>query len=613
MTRRFLLAFAAVLATDAASYFAAFLLRFEFDVPPARLAQFAHTLAVVLAVKFAVGLATGEYRRSFRYVSLEDALWYGARAAGAAVCLYALNWTVYAALPIPRSIILIDALLTLLSAGVLRAGYRLYTEIIQPRFARGAEDRVAIYGCEENALQILRALPRVGPRLRVVAFVDESAAGKRLVAGIPVVSPRKGWSRIARRYGVARVLISSRVPGRQFREILRLCSEAGLKTHVIPEVGELVDGRYKLGIRDVTISDLLRREPTQLDRDALHEHVAGKRVLVTGAAGSIGSELCRQILALKPASLVLFDQSEFGIFTLQQELIRRGDVDSTRLHFVVGDVTNRTAVGRAMQRHEPQLVFHAAAYKHVPLMEDHPQEAIRNNVFGTRTVADAADEYGVERFVLISTDKVVKPSSVMGSTKLLAEKYVQGKAAHSQTRYVTVRFGNVLNSAGSVVPIFRSQIETGGPITVTHPDMVRFFMTIPEAVELVLQAGALGSSGDVLILDMGEPVRIVDLAKDMILLSGLRYPEDIDIAFTGMRPGEKLAEELFYDAEEQSQKLHDKIFRGSGRPPQLIDVVRDFRRLESSDEMPSDQALATLRDIVAGYVTPHESQTRIAA
>jgi FlaA1/EpsC-like NDP-sugar epimerase len=261
-------------------------------------------------------------------------------------------------------------------------------------------------------------------------------------------------------------------------------------------------------------------------------------------------------------------------------------------------------------------VFHAAAYKHVPLMEDHPHEAIRNNVFGTKCVADLADEFGVERFVLISTDKVVKPSSVMGSTKLVAEKYVQAKASHSQTRFVTVRFGNVLNSAGSVVPIFRSQIEAGGPITVTHPDMVRFFMTIPEAVELVLQAGAIGSTGDVLILDMGEPVRITDLAKDMILLSGLRYPEDIDIAFTGMRPGEKLAEELFYGAEEQSRKLHEKIFRGSNRPPQLIDVARDMKRLEGTSELSMNDALAVLREVIAGYVAAAETEPaarRIAA
>jgi FlaA1/EpsC-like NDP-sugar epimerase len=616
MTRRFWVAFAAILAADAACYTAAFLLRFEFELPAARVNQLAHTLGVVLAVKFVIGLATGEYRRSFRYVSMDDAFWFGVRAGGSAVVLYAMYWTFYAGLPIPRSIILIDALLCFLADGLIRNGYRFLTETVRPRLSPDGNDRVLIYGTDDTALRILRSLPGVGKRFRVVGFVDENVAGTRLIAGVPVVSPRRGWTKLARRFNATRLLISSRIPGRTFRELLEHCAEAGLKAHVIPETTELVDGRYKLGIRDVTISDLLRREPAKLDRDALHEHVTGQRVLVTGAAGSIGSELCRQILALKPASLVLFDQSEFGIFTLQQELIRRSDVDTSRMHFVVGDVTDRVSVARAMQRHEPQRVFHAAAYKHVPLMEDHPHEAIRNNVFGTKCVADLADEFGVERFVLISTDKVVKPSSVMGSTKLVAEKYVQAKASHSQTRFVTVRFGNVLNSAGSVVPIFRSQIEAGGPITVTHPDMVRFFMTIPEAVELVLQAGAIGSTGDVLILDMGEPVRITDLARDMILLSGLRYPEDIDIAFTGMRPGEKLAEELFYGAEEQSRKLHEKIFRGSNRPPQLIDVARDLKRLEATSELPTNEALAVLRDVIASYVAAAESEPstrRIAA
>src|SRR5690606_14475772 len=304
-------------------------------------------------------------------------------------------------------------------------------------------------------------------------------------------------------------------------------------------------------------SDLLRRDANDLDMASIRDYVSGRRVMVTGAAGSIASELCRQIRSFAPSALILLDQSEFGIFTMEQEFAQ-AEPDDVELQYVMADIVDEATVDRAMREHQPEIIFHAAAYKHVPLMEDNPQAAVLNNVLGTKTLVDLADRHGILRFVMISTDKAVRPTSVMGATKLLAEKYLQSVAATSGTTFCAVRFGNVLNSAGSVVPTFRKQIEAGGPITVTHPEMTRFFMTIPEAVQLVLQAGAIGHSGEVLILDMGEPVKIVDLAKDLILMSGLKYPDDIDIVFTGMRPGEKLYEELFYAHESGAKKVHDK-------------------------------------------------------
>jgi len=346
----------------------------------------------------------------------------------------------------------------------------------------------------------------------------------------------------------------------------------------------------------------LRREPAQLDMAGIRGCVSGRCVLVTGAAGSIGSELCRQILALQPKSLVLIDQSESGIFAMEQEFASYPETQIA-LHYLIADVEDKQSMARAMNVHRPQLMFHAAAYKHVPLMESNPQEAIRNNVLGTKNVVDLADKFGVERFVLISTDKAVRPSNIMGATKLVAEKYLQAIADSSSTSFITVRFGNVLNSVGSVVPTFRRQILAGGPISVTHPDMVRYFMTIPEAVQLVLQAGAIGSSGDVLILDMGKPVKIVDLAKDMIGLSGLKCPDDIEIVFTGIRPGEKLYEELFYGSEEGDKQVHEKIFCASRNGVRIHDVHRHIDRLETALQAGNQKSAAVLHEIVAHYVT----------
>jgi len=595
-----------------ASYGGAFLLRFEFDLSEQFLDQLRRSLPLVLGLKLATCLAVGEWRRSFRYVTLADIASITTAATVASVLVYMANLTIYLPQPIPRSVILIDWMLTVLAFGLVRSAYRIYSESIRHAFGHREQDRTLIFGSTGSAMGILRAIRSSNPKHRVVAFVEDGDRNEHtLVAGLRVYSLEKlGWRKLAAKTRAHHVLIPGSLSGKRAREIIEQIVEAGLQAHMIPDVGELVDGRYRLAIREPTISDLLRREATDLDLQSITDCISGRRVLVTGAAGSIGSELCRQIHLLAPESLVLVDQSETGIFEIEQELAALPSV-TTPLDYVIADVTNEQAMQKVFEEHRPQLVFHAAAYKHVPLMERNPQVAVRNNVLGTRTTVELADRFNVERFVLISTDKAVRPTSIMGATKLLAEKCVQAAAANSKTKFITVRFGNVLNSSGSVVPTFRRQIATGGPITVTHKQMERFFMTIPEAVQLVLQAGAIGETGDVLILEMGKPVKIVDLARDMILLSGLRYPDDIDIVFTGLRPGEKLREELFYETERGSRKIHDKIFRGTREAIEPAIIRQKVDRLLDAAGGSADQTRAVLDEIVSGYVLDDEQSTSL--
>ncbi|MBT6155608.1 MAG: polysaccharide biosynthesis protein [Planctomycetaceae bacterium] len=591
-------------------YFSAYSLRFDFSIADEFFARFTATLPFVLALKLSIIFTTGEWRRAFRYASMGDVVNVFVGSAVAAALLYVSNFLFFIDAAIPRSVILIDMVLTILSAGMVRISVRLLREQVLPSFSREQRKRTLIYRSNKEGIGILRTLQATGGDFQVVAFVDESPEnGSSVIAGVPVYTSDVGWLRLAQKLRAQHILVPSTVPGGVMRELVSQCAQAGLKTHIIPTVPELVDGRYKVSVRDVTVSDLLRREPAELDFEAIRDYVSNKRVLVTGAAGSIGSELCRQIIDLKPASLVVVDQSEFGMFTIQQELEQR--CPDVPLHLAIADVANRPSMSRIFEAREPQLVFHAAAYKHVPLMEDNPVEAIRNNILGTKVLVDLSGDCNVERFVFISTDKAVRPSNVMGATKLVSEKYVQSGSRKCDTQYISVRFGNVLNSAGSVVPTFRQQIAAGGPITVTHPEMERFFMIIPEAVQLVLQAGAIGAAGDVLILEMGEPVKIVDLAKDMICLSGLSFPDDIDIEFSGIRPGEKLREELFYYAEEGTKKVHDKIFCASREAPQTVQMDNDIRSLLEATTVSDLEAMRVLRETVERYVADDDTPNRL--
>jgi FlaA1/EpsC-like NDP-sugar epimerase len=580
----------------------AFLLRFDLEVNSDVVQRLLDSLPLALSAKATVFTLTREWRRRHRYTTMNDIISIIASASLSSAILISAHLSGLMGNSLPRSVIAIDWILTIVATSFLRAMVRVALESSRYGEPRPAKLRTLVFGSDSKSIAILRALQSAKSEFKVVALVDLSgAAAKSLIGGVPVVTSRRGVAQIARRFDASHLLIPNGVPGNTVRELHQVCQEQGLTARVIPDVNEIVAGRVKLTIRDVTISDLLRREPTQLDLASIIGCVADKTVLVTGAAGSIGSECCRQIVELKPKTLILVDQSEFGMFQIEQELVARKITD-VELVYVISDVNDQTTLGRVFGEYLPDMVFHAAAYKHVPLMEHNVQIAIRNNVLGTKSIVDLADRFGVDRFVMISTDKAVRPTSIMGSTKLIGEKYLQAVAVKSQTKFITVRFGNVLNSAGSVVPTFRRQILEGGPITVTHPEMTRFFMTIPEAVQLVLQAGAIGNTGEVLILDMGEPVKIVDLAKDMISLSGLRYPEDVDIVFTGLRPGEKMYEELFYGNEKSAKKIHEKIFCAEREPIQASTVKRHIVELERASRGSSAEARTAIQEVVASYV-----------
>jgi FlaA1/EpsC-like NDP-sugar epimerase len=418
-----------------------------------------------------------------------------------------------------------------------------------------------------NTAREMRENPSMG--LHPIGYLDDDVSKHHLhVGGLRVLGPVSALEAQIRAHGIRHVIITMpSAPGAKIREIVRICTAAGVETRTMPRIGEILSGRVGVNqLRPVEIQDLLRRESVQTDFGAVRRIVEGQTVLVTGAGGSIGSELCRQIARNAPAHLLLLGHGENSIFEIQQEL--RAHFPSLPLSCLITDIRDETRLDAIFSQHQPNTVFHAAAHKHVPLMEDNLAEAITNNVKGTRTLVDAAVRHGTPQFVLISSDKAVNPSSIMGATKRIAELLVQRAAVSTGRNYVSVRFGNVLGSRGSVVPTFLRQIRAGGPITITHPDMQRYFMTIPEAVQLVLQAAVLGTGGEVFVLDMGEPIKIVDLASDLIRLSGLRVGDDVEIHFTGLRPGEKLFEELSRDDESLQPTSHHAVLCSRlGIPP----------------------------------------------
>ena len=547
-----------------ASLFCAFLLRYDFELTEAVAREFRDSVLILVLLKIAIVLYSRDWRRRMRYSTIYDLAWSAGLCLVCGILISALQLAREMIPQIPRGVIAMD---TLISAGAI-ASARIMAQALRMlgNTKRNFNaSRTLVYAHGSEAAEMTTSIQTNSRKLRVVGIVSpRNLLPNLVIAGVPVYDASQGLEFIIRQTRAEVLLMPSRLSGREVREVSEVCLKQGVNAHLVPSVDEIPSGRFELKMREVTIDDLLRREPNQLDMAGIRTFLRDRVVMVTGASGSIGSEVCRQLLTFGPRKIILLDQSEFGIFQMEQELLAL-QKDPTRilpqLEFIVEDITDKEAMSRIFMLHRPAVVFHAAAYKHVPLMESNPQAAVRNNVFGTQVLVDVADRFSVERFVMISTDKAVRPTNVMGATKLIAEQYLHSVATHSKTRFITVRFGNVLNSAGSVVPTFRRQIEEGGPVTVTDPEMLRYFMTIPEAVQLVLQSGAVGEGGDVLILDMGEPVRIVDLAKDMIRLSGQRYPDDIDIVFTGLRPGEKLYEELFYETEQNAVRIHEKIFR----------------------------------------------------
>jgi len=573
-------------------------------------------IGLALVIKLPIFYGFGLYNRYWRYASTSELITIimaVGTAAGLLTAVFAIAWVIGLFTPhgFPRSVPVVDGLLTLLLVGGVRFSARAVREL---RLGAQLPNRrpVLIVGAGDAGSLIARELhSQKQAQHETAGFVDDdpNKLGMR-IHGVPVVGVLADLASLIPKYNIQEVIIAMpTAPGKVIRRVSQVCGQAGVPVRILPGMSELVSGQVSVSrLRTVQIEDLLRREAVQVDMAGLAGMLGGKRIMVTGAGGSIGSEICRQILQRRPSQLIVLGHGENSLFQLTNELKRlcvaRGSEAAVELTVVVADVRDRTRMRTVFERFRPQLVFHAAAHKHVPLMEDNVEDAVTNNVLGTRTVVELSDAYNVEQFVLISSDKAVNPVSVMGATKRVAERVVGDVARLSGRPYVAVRFGNVLGSRGSVVPLFREQIANGGPVTVTHPDMQRYFMTIPEAVQLVLQAAALSAQGDVFILDMAQPVKIVDLARDLIKLSGLQEGRDIDIEFTGLRSGEKLFEELFLTDEDYQRTVHQYIYVvrhgfSAQHDENLIDRVNDL--LAAARQGQAGEVRRLLKDIVPEF------------
>jgi FlaA1/EpsC-like NDP-sugar epimerase len=574
-----------------------------------------------LVVKIAVFGLFGQYRGWWRYVGISDLTSIVRASLLSTMIIFGL-WvmglfidSVRRSLPnvfdVSQAVFVVDMFFTILLLAGLRMSVRLYYEEFRTVEA-GKLKRFLIVGAGNTGESLLREIQRMAvTEYEVAGFIDDNPVKQGIrIHDIPVLGTVDQLPEICKDKAIDEVAIampSATVPQR--RRVVQVCQGTKVRFRTVPSMTDIASGKFRVSqIRNVEINDLLGREAVQLDTEAVEAFIRGKVVLVTGAGGSIGSEMCRQMCFYKPKLLLLVEQAENPLFYIEQELCERWP--DIAIKAVICDIADQSRVEVIFDKYRPEVVIHAAAHKHVPLMELNPGEAIKNNVVGTRTVADAADKFGVGNFVMISTDKAVNPTSMMGSSKRVAEMYVQDLNRTSKTHFVTVRFGNVLASEGSVVPIFKKQIAQGGPVTVTHPEMKRYFMTIPEASQLVLQAASMGKGGEIFLLDMGEPVKIVDLARELITLSGFRPGEDIEITFTGLRPGEKLFEELSIKGEDMQQTHHPKIAIWKNIPMDRDKLRRGIAELvELAGAGDHDSIAAKIKQLVPEYALGNNNKT----
>ncbi len=622
--RRHLMLLAAI-PVAALSFVASFALRFDFALPASELSDFYGGLAIFTVVKIPIYYLFERRRRLWNYVGLQDLV--GILIAGITGSVSACTLTVLLIGPsFPRSVYLIDLMVCFILTSVLVFSRRLCRELIVSHSARADHIKsVLIYGAGAAGLTLakeIRSNQNVG--MRVVGFLDDDVVKTgACLAGLRVLATGHSAAQIVRHYGrrsspISEIIVAMPSANRrEMREVIANCRSAEIPFKTVPSLGELLEGKLLTGqIREVSVNDLLGRDPVRVSEEAIGQHITGKVVMVTGGCGSIGSELCRQLARFSPARLVIFDQAESEMFMLAMEL--RDRFPSLDLVTEIGDIVSYPRLNEAMSHNAVEAVFHAAAYKHVPLMESHILEAAKNNVSGTYNVVCAAYENHVERFLMISTDKAVNPTSIMGVTKRIGEIIVSAMplaGGPSFGTFLSVRFGNVLASNGSVVQIFKRQIAAGGPVTVTHPDMRRYFMSIPEAVQLVLQAFAMGNGGEIFVLDMGQPVRIAELAQNMIRLAGFTPGKDISIEYTGLRPGEKLFEEINTDSEDMQPTYHEKIkiFRSAAAAPDdIASWIAQLQTLTRAGD--ADRVKAHLLDLVPEYlgVKPRKRIDRVS-
>lgn len=595
------------------AWWLAYLFRFNFEIPAFFFVSLLSALPWVASVQTGIFLWFGLYRGLWRYASLPDLKRIFLAVLLGAVIVSFVLWMLGIRSGVPRSVAFLAPLLLLLIMGCSRFFYRTWKERRLYSLENYEGKLVFILGAGSTAVSLVKNLAQ-SRDWHVVGLLDDdpNKLGTHL-HGVRVLGKIKDLPQLVQKYDVAHIIIAMpSVSHKIHRHTLEICSEIGVKAMTVPSYDDLISGRTNVSqIRDIELNDLLGRAPVVLDNDGLHDFLTEKTIMITGAGGSIGSELCRQIIAFKPKHLVLLELNEFALYTIQEEFLSRyPHIDMT---FAIGDIKDAARLTQLFEKFQPTVIFHAAAYKHVPLMEmENAWQALSNNVMGTYILAKTAMKFNVEKFVLISTDKAVNPVNIMGASKRLAEMVCQAlqqpnynkNSLTSQTRFIVVRFGNVLGSAGSVIPKFREQIASGGPITITHPDMTRYFMSIPEAAQLVLQAGLMGGSsdgGEIFVMDMGSPVKIVDLANDLIRLSGLGE-DDINIIFTGLRPGEKLHEELTSANENTLATPHAKL-----RIAQANQVNQQWIAdlIEWFDEHPSldDEAV---REMLANWVPEYK-------
>jgi FlaA1/EpsC-like NDP-sugar epimerase len=581
---------------------------------------FVPLLPIVVVIKVVVFAVMRMFRGSWRYVGMRDVMSVTKATYISTIVFIAAFWSLEwgwtrispdalggffsSRGQFPQAVFLLDMGMTIATVCGARILVRLYHEEIRPVAASGHRPCL-IVGASDTGETLLREILRMPvERYRVVGFLDDDTSKHgSYIHGVPVLGSISQVREVCERHHVEELLLAlPGVPQKRLRQIVEKLQGLNVLFRTIPAMEAMIEGHVTVSqIRTVDIKDLLGREQVQLDVAKIKENLQGERILVTGAGGSIGSEICRQVLRFRPARLVLLEQAENNLFEIDRELGRLAP-DIPRL-CCIADICDAKRMDHIFETERPAVVFHAAAHKHVPMMEWNVGEAIKNNILGSRTVADTAKRHDVRRFVMISTDKAVNPTSVMGCTKRVAEMYIQQLRQGAKTQFITVRFGNVLGSSGSVVPIFAKQIAAGGPVTVTDPSMTRYFMTIPEATQLVLQAGVMGNDGDIFVLDMGEPVKIVDLAREMITLSGLRPGDDVEIKFTGVRPGEKLYEELSVVGEDMGRTTHEKIYVWRNRKedwPRVCRLMDEMVRL--ADELPPQRLKERLAEIVPEFV-----------
>lgn len=591
----------------------AYLIRFDGHVTPLYLHQLSTLVPLVVAIQLSANWTFGVYKRLWRYTGLTEVMELGVSVMVG--LLVVLTMRKLGLLSVENNqlsygIIFVNSCVCFLALVGPRVLRRLMTEHSQRKHWRQpVRKRVLVVGAGDAGMMVLRELNMRSNGVDVVGLIDDDPAKvRKRIGAITVFGTTAELPKYIENLFIDQVIIAMpSAPPSETRRIVEMCRQAEVETRILPGLFELIDGKVSINqLREVSLEDLLGRDPVKLDQESIAGYIAGRSVLVTGAGGSIGSELCRQIMRFNPHRLILLGKGENSIFTIQQELNRK--LDGVELIPVIADVRDQVRMKAIFEQFKPNVVFHAAAHKHVPLMEANVAEAVANNVFGTKCVAELSAAHGVETFVLVSSDKAVNPTSVMGATKRTAELVIQDLAAITDTKYVAVRFGNVLASRGSVIPLWKQQISQGGPVTVTHPEATRYFMLIPEAVQLILQAGALGNGGEIFVLDMGKPVKILDLANDLIRFSGLSPGTDIEVQFIGMRPGEKLYEELLTQEEGLTKTSYEKIFVGKPQPIDREGLQKVVDRLRTGAAAGDDPALRSeLNQLVGGTLNQQQN------